>query len=193
MKYFLFNTLGDTSNDGYCFTSDTPEGGVDSWDLIAGYRIADEYPNGIEKTVLRLEEEYPGLVLASYIGNADRMLAFRNDAAKVIIDINQNETEIIPFTLLDYKGKVRSEDYVFINPVGAVDCLNWKKSICTRDNEGNIEIYEKLVFARESLEHTPHLFRIRFNSSLYLFSELLANTLLSKGHTNLIFNDIEVT
>ncbi|ABC30997.1 hypothetical protein HCH_04290 [Hahella chejuensis KCTC 2396] len=192
MKYFLFNTLGDTSNDDYCFTSDTPEGGIDSWGLIAGYRIADEYPNGIEKTILRLEEEYPGLVLASYIGNADRMLAFRKDVAKVIVDTNQSETEVIPFTLLDHKGKIRSEDYVFINPVGAIDCVNWKESVCTRDNEGNIETYEKLVFSKEKLEQRPHLFRIKFDTSLYLFSEALANTLLSKGYTNLIFKDIEV-
>ncbi|MBU6954792.1 imm11 family protein [Hahella sp. HN01] len=192
MKYFLFHTLGDTSNEDYCFTSDTPEGGVDSWDLIAGYRIADEYPDGIEKTVLRLEEEYPGLVLASYIGNPDRMLVFRKDAAKIIIDTNQSETEVIPFTLLDHKGKTRSEDYVFINPVGTVDCVNWKESICTRDSEGNIETYEKLVFSKEKLDQRPNLFRIRFDTSLYLFSETLVNALLEKNHTNLVFKDIEV-
>ncbi|MDG9668054.1 hypothetical protein ONV78_09945 [Hahella sp. CR1] len=192
MKYFLFNTLGDTSNDDYCFTSDTPEGGIDSWDLIAGYRIADEYPDGIEEVTLKLEHQFPSLVLASYIGNPNQMLAFSKKAADLIISIAQSEIEVIPFILLTPKGKVYSNDYVFINPVEPFDCINWKESIYTKDDEGDIETHERLVFSKEKLKIAPHLIRIKFNTSCYLFSEVLENALLDAGHTNLIFKNIEV-
>ncbi|WP_431686073.1 imm11 family protein [Hahella sp. NBU794] len=191
MKHFLFKCLGEKSNDDYCFTTDTPEGGVDSYDLIAGFRLSDEYPDGIEDVVLRLEDKFPGLELASFIGNANRLLAFSVSAAQIITFINQAETETIPFTLLNSKGKVHSKDYVFINPVGSWDCINWKKSVCERNAKGDIKSYEKLVFSREKLVGAPHLFRVKHKTSLYLFSEALIKALLDAGHTNLVFEDIE--
>ncbi|WP_083769880.1 imm11 family protein [Hahella chejuensis] len=192
MKYYSFSCLGDKSNNDYCFTIDTPEGGIDSYDLIAGFRLSDEYPDGIEDVILRLEDKFPGLELASFIGNANDMLAFNKEAANIIISINQAETEIIPFTLFNPKGRVHSTDYVFVNPVGDWDCVNWKESSCEREDNGDIYSYEKLVFSKEKLQGAPHLFRVRFETNLYLFSEFLANALIEKGHTNLIFEDIEV-
>ncbi|WP_371824094.1 hypothetical protein [Hahella sp. HN01] len=112
MKYFLFNTLGDTSNGDYCFTIKGPHGGIDSYDLIAGFRLSDEYPDGIEEVTLSLDDKFHGLELASFIGNACRMLAFRATAAQIITSINQAETETVPFTLLNSKGKIHSKDYV---------------------------------------------------------------------------------
>ncbi|WP_431686072.1 imm11 family protein [Hahella sp. NBU794] len=192
MKYFLFNTLGDTSNDDYCFTSDTPEGGIDSWDLIAGYRIANEYPGGIEEVTLKLEDQFPGLVLASYIGNPNQMLAFSKKAADLIISIAQSEIEVIPFTLLTPKGKVYSNDYVFINPVGAIDCINWKETDCSRRKNGDVSSFDKLVLDKKKIDNPPHLFRLKYLTNAYIFSEVLTKSLLDKNHTNLIFSEIEM-
>ncbi|WP_431686071.1 imm11 family protein [Hahella sp. NBU794] len=191
MKYFIFNPLGDKSNESYCFTSKTPDGGVDSYDLIAGFRLSDEYPEGIKNVYWRLGDNFLGLELASYIGNTHRILAFNKSAANLITSTTQSEIEIIPFTLLDYKGKVHSKDYVFINPVGSIDCINWKETVCNRRNNGDVANYEKLVLNKEKSDDLPHIFRIKYLTAEYIFSETLVNTLLNSGHSNLVFREIE--
>ncbi|MDG9668055.1 hypothetical protein ONV78_09950 [Hahella sp. CR1] len=191
MKYYSFSSLGDKQNENYCFTIKTPDGGIDSYDLVAGFRLSDEYPDGIEEVTLSLDDKFHGLELASFIGNACRMLAFRATAAQIITSINQAETETVPFTLLNSKGKIHSKDYVFVNPVGCWDCISWKESHCERDKEGDIESYDRLAFSKGKLVGAPHLFRVKHKTSLYLFSETLVKALLDAGHTNLIFEDIE--
>ncbi|MDG9668046.1 hypothetical protein ONV78_09905 [Hahella sp. CR1] len=192
MKYFLFDFLGDKKEEKYCFTSKTPDGGIDSYDLIAGFRLSDEYPDGIEEVTLSLEDQFPGVELASFIGNTDKMLAFSKKAATLITSMSESEIEVVPFILYNQKGKVHSTDYVFLNPVGDRDCINWKESICTRDSEGDISTYDKVVFSKAKLNEAPHIFRVKNHTGYCLFSEELVKALLDAGHTNLVFKDIEV-
>ncbi|MDG9668051.1 hypothetical protein ONV78_09930 [Hahella sp. CR1] len=191
MKYFLFNTLGDTGNDDYCFTSKFPRGGVDAYDLVAGFRLSDEYPDGIEDVYWSLGDNFVGLELASYIGNPNSILAFNKSSAKLISSVVQSEIETIPFTLFNAKGKLYSNDYVFINPVGSVDCINWKETVCDRRDNGDISNFERLVLDKKKIDTLPDLLRIKFLTREYIFSETLVDTLLKAEHTNLIFSEIE--
>ncbi|AZZ93184.1 hypothetical protein EUZ85_21650 [Hahella sp. KA22] len=192
MKYYLFDFLGDTSNENYCFTSKTPDGGVDSYDLIAGFRLSDEYPDCIEDVYWRIGDNFVGLELASYIGNTHRILAFNKSAANLITSTAQSEIEIIPFTLLDCKGKIHSKDYVFINPVGSIDRINWRETVCNRRKNGDVSNYKKLVLDKKKSDNLPHIFRIQYLTAEYIFSETLVNALLNADHTNLVFSEIEI-
>ncbi|MDG9668057.1 hypothetical protein ONV78_09960 [Hahella sp. CR1] len=196
MKYFIFNSLGDTDNDSYCFTSKAPEGGIDYYDLIAGFRLSDEYPDRIEDVCWRFGDNFAGLELASYIGNPNSILAFSKSSADLITSTAQSgpksEIEVIPFTLFDHKGKIHSTNYVFLNPVGSIDCINWKKTVCDRRENGDISSYERLVIDKNKMCNPPHLFRIQYLTDEYIFSEVLVNALLNADHTNLVFSEIKI-
>ncbi|MBU6954791.1 hypothetical protein [Hahella sp. HN01] len=192
MKYFLFNCLGNRDKEEYCFTVTTPDGGVSTYDLTSGLRLSDEYPDGIEPVFLKLDDRFPGLELASYIGNASNLLSFHISAANLIHQLSECEIELVPFTLLNPKGNVHSEEYVFVNPVGAIDCVNWNETVCTRRKNGDIANYKKIVMDKSKAKDFPNLFRIQNKSSLCVFSETIVDALMKAHHNNLVFIELEV-
>ena len=127
MKYFHLDSVGDTSNENFCFTDNEPDP-IDSYDLITGIRVADEYPDGIGDVTLQLGEDAPGLELPSFVGNTDSMLIVNSEAAGVIQTHDVGDIEVIPFKLINHKGRVHSDDYVFLNPIGTIDCLDMDKT-----------------------------------------------------------------
>jgi hypothetical protein len=192
MRYFTLNHVGNVNNEDYCFVPTPPRGGeMTAYDLRLGQRIADEYPNGVGEMTLQLGADHPGLELTSYIGNTDSMLVVDRKTAAIIQSHNVGEIELIPFKLLNHKGRVHSKDYVFMNPIGCVDCLNHERSVITRDeDDGSFVRVERVVLAAAKLTDVPDLFRIKEALDCYVFSEKLVNDLRNKGCTNCDFEEL---
>jgi len=190
MKHSRLDTLGDLSKQEYCFTDNEPDP-IDSIDLITGDRVADEYPEGINDVTLQLGEDYPGLELPSFIGNTDSMLIVSREAVDVIQTHDVGEMEVIPFKLINHKGRVHSDDYVFLNPIGARDCLDMDKTECKRYDDGEIMKITKYVLSETKLEGAPHLFRVREKPGNYICSDFLIAALAEKGCTNFVYEELE--
>jgi hypothetical protein len=191
MKYFLIDCLGNYRNEDYCFTDKGPKGVMDGYDLLVGTRVADEYPDGLGETTLKLGEDYPGLELTSFIGNTSTMLIVKHETATFIQTFDVGEIEVIPFTLINHKGRVHSRDYVFVNPLGSVDCLDMNKTEKKLHDDGSIMKITKFVLAASKLAGVRHLFRLKEDLTQYVFSEALVTALRERGCTNFVFEELE--
>jgi hypothetical protein len=190
MRFYLLDTNGDLSKEDYCFSDNEPVP-IGSYDLISGARLADEYPAGLDKVTLKLGDDYPGLELPSLIGNTDNMLIVHRDLAAAIRSHEVGEVELLPFTLLNHKGRVHSTEYVFLNPVGTRDCLDMERSECKRHKSGKIMAMLKYVLSRKKLKDAPNLFRPQETPARYIFSGELVDALRKRKFTNLVFEELE--
>ena len=175
MKFFMLDCKGNYTNTDYCFTDNGPRGTIDDYDLRCGLRVADEYPDGIGETTLKLGDDYPGLELTSFIGNTHSLLIVEKKVADLI-----------------HKGRVHSRDYVFLNPIGSVDCLDLQRSTVLRHDDGTIMKIQKFVLSPAKVAGVRHMFRPDEDLNKYIFSETLVNALRANNCTNLVFEELEM-
>lgn len=192
-RYFMLNTVGEVKNEDYCFTDNAPKGVMDAYDLSVGTRVADEYPGGIGEVTLQLGEDYPGVQPTSFLGNTDSLLIVDRKAAAIIQAHEVGEVEVIPFKLLNHKGRVHSQDYVFLNLVGSVDCLDANRTQRVLHKDGSLMKITRFVLASAKLRGAPDLFRVKEDLVRYVFSEKLVNDLRKQGCTNFVFEELEVS
>lgn len=190
MRYLKLNGLGDVANRKICFTDHEPDP-IDSYDLIIGARVDEEYPDGWDEVTLRLSDDHPGLELTSYIGNTDSMLIVDRAAADCILAHEVGEVEVIPLKLLDHKGRMHSDAYVFLNPVGPYDCLDMERCDCKYHDDGELMKITRHVVSEFKAIGAPHLIRPVEAPHVYLFSEELVRALEEGGHTNFLFVELE--
>jgi hypothetical protein len=191
MKYFLLNPLGDKFNEDYCFTDKGPRGVMDAHDLQVGTRVADEYPSGLGETTLQLGEDDAGLELPSYIGNTHRLFIVDRPTAEIIQKHRVPEIEVLPFKLLNHKGRVHSEDYVFLNLLGSVDCVDLGRSTLDRRENGSLRKITKFVLSTTKLAAAPEVFRVKEDLNRYVFAETLVEDLRAHKCTNFVFDELE--
>jgi hypothetical protein len=192
MRFFKLRTLGQNDDMDLCFVSGEPEGEIDTCDLSEGLRLRDEYPDGLGETTHQLDDDHPGLLLPDFIGNTDRMLICSTSAKEVILAHDAGEVEVVPFTLLNHRGRVHSRDYVFVNPVGAVDCLNLPTCDIFRHDDGSIGSVDRFVVDVKKVESARDLFRPQESRGTYIFSEKLVSAIQEKKLTNFVFQELEV-
>lgn len=192
MRFFRLDPLGDTEHQEYCFTDNEPDP-IDSYDLEIGVRVADEYPAGFDEVTLQLGAGHPGLELPSFIGNTDHMLIVSREAAGIIRSHDVGEVEEIPFKLVDHGGRVHSEDYVFLNPIGTHDCLDMDRTVCKRHDDGAIMKITRFVLSGAKLRRgsCPRLLRPREAPREYFFAEALVAALRNAGCTNFVFAELD--
>ena len=193
MRYFKIDPLGDEHQTEFCFADTGPKGGIDAYDLSTGGRIADQYPAGFGDVLLKLSEDSPGLELPSFIGNTNSLLIVSHQAASVILSREVGEIELIPFKLVNHKGRIHSIDYRFLNLIGSVDCLDVESSECIRFTDGTVMKYTRFVLSAAKVVSVPHLFRIRESPVDYVFSEDLVEALRSAHCTNFVVEELETT
>ena len=192
MKFYLLDTLADCGEGDYCFTDEEPEGiGFSTYQLSDGIPLAANYPKDPLEVSLQLGEDCLGLKLPSLIGNTSGLLIVHKEVAEVILKHQAGEIEVLPFTLYNHKKRVHSKDYVFVNPLGALDCLNYALTVMDRARSGKILEIEKFVLDKEKVNIFPDLFRPKDLPDNYIFSERLVETIKSREFTNFFFNEIE--
>jgi hypothetical protein len=99
------------------------------------------------------------------------------------------QIEFLPVTILNHKGRVASEDYFFLNPVGSVDCIDIEKSgVEWNDIDDTvISSFEQLVLKEDAVPPGVALFRPLHGTKTILVSRSLADRLETDGLTGLYF------
>jgi len=189
VKYFLLETVGDVKNENYCFTDNAPRP-IGAYALKTGGLVSARYPDGPGDVTWQLGEDYPGLQLTSFIGNTDSLLIVTREIASLVESMQPGTMEVVPFTLLNQKGRAYSKDYVLLNPIGTYDCVDLDKSECDRYSDGSLMNITKFVLAAKKLAGAPHLFRPVEAHQEYIFSEELVNTLRARNCTNFLFEEL---
>lgn len=189
MKYFQIEVLGE-ENDDYCFSNNSPSK-IGDYKLMVGKSLKKEYPSDPFEITLELDEDAPGLVCASFLGNTKSFLMMKQEAADVILKHNIKKIEVYSFTLLDHEKKIHSKEYVFVNPLGTFDCLNMELSDYDRATSGKILGFNEFVLDKNKMKIAPDLFRPQEDDSAYFFSEKLVNALAEEGFTNFEFEELQ--
>jgi hypothetical protein len=190
MIFFTISTLADSGSSGFCFLDTLPGGiGPASYLLSEGESLAEDYDDSAS---WKLSNAYPGLKKPSLIGNTCQILVFHREVADVVRAHNVGDLEIWPFTLLNHRGRVHSTDYVFVNPIGSIDCLNIEHTRFDRRDDGSVFNIDHIVLDKHKLTDAPDLFRICEDPTIYVISERLANAFAEKGFTNIVLQELEV-
>ena len=93
---------------------------------------------------------------------------------------------------MNYKNRIYSKDYYFINPIGGISGLDEKASGMTMSKKGG-KSFEDLIFDEDKIKNAPHLFRLSEERYRYVVSTDLILALRDAGVDNLIGSLIEIT
>jgi hypothetical protein len=191
MQYFSINTLADYGGGEYCFTDRTPVGIATRWYRLAtGVEFGKDYPEDTDEVKLQLGDDYRGLKLPSFLGNTSNMLPVMGSAADIVLAHKVGRTERLPFLLLDHKGRIYSRDYVFLNPLERIECLNLERSEVRRSKKGEIKDVNRPVLDAARLERAPDVFRLGEEPNLCFFSSVVVAKLKQAACTNFVFTEV---
>jgi hypothetical protein len=165
--------------------------GKRSYRLSDGVSFRADYPKNAAAVSLRLGDDYPGLKLASFIGNCGRLFIIDNRTSEIVLAQQVGNVEKFAFVLLDHKGRVYSRDYCFLNPLEHRQCMDEQRSDVLRTSKGTIMRVRKLVLTKSRLPPID-LFRLAEQPSIYLLSERLVQALRDNGCTNFVLNEVTV-
>jgi hypothetical protein len=184
--------LEDIENDpSYCY--------VDSA-LPCNAELAEGLPAkpslerlGIDTLALTMDEDEGGLKLADYISNTDLQLPLREACARAIIaEFNVGEHELLAAKLVNEKGRVHAEDYVVLNPLGQIDCLDQAASDMDEDEDDpSVQVMGRFTLSRDKVPAGRDLFRVK-GLDAYIFSERLVKFIQLEGFSNFVFEPVQV-
>lgn len=176
MDYFRIMTGGDLNNQDLCLVEGYPDGmGLKGARLALGAPAARYFP---DDATFKLKPENPGLKLSGLLGNLDNNLMLNSAGVDAVRELMKGEdVEFLHFILLDHKGRVHSDDYWIINPLGTRDCLHYGESNIKRNDEGDVLLIKKFVLDKQKLGGAPALFRIQEDPTEYVMSEELIKAL----------------
>lgn len=192
MKFFELETLGDLNDSELLFLDQEPEVmGLDGYCLAAGEPIGSAYPADVK---IQPSEERTGIQLCSLLGNNFNYLIVSGAMKELIAQhCAKAAIEYLPFTLMDHRGRVRSRDYFFVNPLGGIDAVDVDASDIKYHRSGAIVGIRKLVLDSRKLREAPGLFRLKQDLQLYVVSEPLARAFQERGFTNLMLRELTVS
>lgn len=159
------------------------------YNLSVGGALSEVYPADPYLVEMRLSDQYCGIQLPSIIGNTNDFVMVDDKVVEVLKQHNIGDVEFWPFTLINHKGRVHSKDYCFVNPIGALDCLNYEQSEIFKDSNDVTIGVDRIVLDNEKLENAPDMFRIKDTYS-FGFSEPLKEK-LEREFTNFVFESAE--
>ncbi len=189
MKYFQQYTLAHVDKE-FCFIDDSTKGIVD-YEIGVG-EFMDKYPSDPGKVSVKLAEDMPGLILPSFIGNTGRLLIVHKDVSEEVLKFNPGEIQVLPLTVLNHKNRIHSRDYVFLNPLHRIECVNIKLSkVLRHPRKAKILKIKKIVLDRNKLDEASDLFRPLESHSRYIYSERLVDAINARGFTNFEFRELE--
>ncbi len=161
--------------------------------LMEGTRAAPVMEqDGDDVLDLAMDEDGGGLELGDLVSNVDGILPVRKGPAAAMADkFDLGEHEQLPARLINEKGRVHSDDYVVLNPLGEHDCLNRDLSeMDGSDFDPTVEIMGKWCLRAGDIPALD-LFRVEGVEG-YIFSERLVEFIQSKGWSNFRFNPVVI-
>ena len=138
-----------------------------------------------------MSPEVRGAKLCDVLGNTRNMLIVSGAFKSVIEKHCQGvDIEYLPFTLYDHRKRIRSRDYVIVNPVGALDCLDETASKVKYGPEGGVTHVREYVLDQSKVKGAPQLFRVAQWPSQYIIGVELAREIYDRGFTNVLWTEL---
>ena len=185
MNYFFIDYLTRTNND-YCVLDEHADEVKEfAFCMSMGERALDNgYPDDLQ---MKMSPDQGGIMLTDFIENSLRCLIVSQRVKDVVDEHNSEGIEWLHLSIINHKGRVASNEYYFLNPIGSHDVLDYDASTIRRRDDGSIRKITKAVLDGSKLDNVPHIFRVKDLKSKYVISEALVTKLkaLSPEVTNM--------
>jgi hypothetical protein len=153
--------------------------------LQTGVPLADKLPKTV---VLEMDEEFKKNVrLTDSVNNQMALLVLSRRMVDFLESKKLKNLEIIPVKIRDHKGKIASEDYSIVNPLGLQDVLDLKRSKMVRLDKHTISIVRRFVTKPTKLPAGVGIFRDKHFPQPALVDPELASEISAKGFKGFIF------
>lgn len=191
-NFYLLKTLGNANDDSLVQIEDYVVGlEMYDWRVGSGERTATDWP--ADATIVLRKTS--GRTLTDMLGTIQNTL-FVSPRFRAVLERHCAgvEIEYLPFELRDSRRRLISKDYVIVNPIGTVDCLNYETSKLLWDKKkpNKVLMVRKPVLSAAKVEHVPPLFRIREAPTELVVSYDIAKDLKEANLSNLAWQKLEV-
>ncbi|WP_240358013.1 imm11 family protein [Myxococcus vastator] len=136
--------------------------------------------------------ERAGDMLTDFIANPDTALYVSQSVQKVLADrgLTDSVVELLPFVLLDKRGRRVREQYAIANPLLKVPCLDFERSKYRRTASDPNEIAEiKVLYIREeAIPSDAQLFRLAELPEMVVLRSDLLEAFQQEGLTGIAVN-----
>jgi len=164
--------------------------------LSWGKKLGPLYPGDLDDARIFMVPEY-GMGLGGLVSNTCGHLIVSTPVKDVISEWfeDQQMLEILRVAICDHKQRLADDGYWYINPIGSLDCLDQKKSLIERDEEGEVISVEKKVLSLHGIDQKKPLFRIKESRDSYIIRHdlLMAIKALNLPIPNIYVEELEVT
>lgn len=190
MRYFMFDSMGDTNDPSLCMLHEPPEGlGRYSYRLTMGKRIGADWP---ETARMIMDPDISGMKLCSQVGTSTAFLVWHRDMMAVAREICENEIEFLPLAIYNQRGKLVSTDYGAVNVIGGVDCLDEQASQMRKTAKGTVVSMKSPTIDAKRLDPDLHLFRLSVKPDEVVMSETLGRAFFKHKFTNVMSDELKV-
>lgn len=195
MATYFLSTLGDLRDPALCVLDNIPPGLGAAYSRIArGRSMGDDFPAQAE---ISMTEGREGIRLASLVGHTQNFIVASRALQTIIREAYgatpfRDRIEFLPVSIIDHRGRVRSDEYALVNPLGTFDVLDHERSE-VKYYEGYVIGVDKYVLDAEKVAAAPPLFRLQEKPSRYLVQESLAQAIDQATLTNVILEQVEQT
>jgi hypothetical protein len=194
-KFYLIDTLGDTNDDDIVCIEDYVRGlEMDDWRTGFGHASSDAWP--VDAAIYLRKTS--GSKLTDLLGTITNTLyaspRFRQVIEKHCAGV---EIEYLPFSLYDHRKRLLSKEYVIVNPIGTLDCLDTEASdVLWDDDDPNKALaVSGIVLSAKKLskiERVPALFRLKEDRATYIMNYDLATDIYGGDYKNIFWEKLEV-
>jgi len=189
--FYLLEELGDANNQKLCFLDNFVDSiAAESWRVHMGEPLAPVYP---PSACIFLTGEESGIKLSSFVGNAKSMFLVSSGLRDLIAEYVTKNIEYLPVTICDHRKRPLGRDYFIVNPLGAIDCLDLKKSrvMYSKKDPAKIVQVRDYVLDRKKVKDAPQLFRLEHSRATYVIGPALARAIQArKDITNVKWDEL---
>jgi hypothetical protein len=156
----------------YGLIRDDPKGATKTYLVDEGKSFAGHMPKDAK---VQLDKRHKGTKLCDFISNVASWLIV-SERVRAILAAEPNPSEVYPLKVLDLKGRPIKAPYFFVHPVGAVDCVDLKKSEYRRSamEPSRIASVQRVVLHQRKIPPDRTIFRLKeFPVTLIIRSDLL--------------------
>ncbi|MDH5729702.1 MAG: hypothetical protein OEZ58_11980 [Gammaproteobacteria bacterium] len=191
MNYYQLDEY-DRQDDDFCFLTSVPDQiPLLSAYITGGQPAAADYPSDVQA---RMSDDRGGIVLSDIIANKNLSLIVHQTLKSVIETHCAQTCEYLPLSIINHKGRLASNEYYYINPLGTHDCLDLNKSDIEWSDDGEVIHVNHFVLDKHKMNDVPPLFRIDQDRRAYFINQKLVDGIRAAKPdvTNLNLEKIEV-
>lgn len=193
-RFYLLETLGEANEiDRPILETFVNEVEPETWRFHEGESVARFWPADARIFMTGKER---GLELCELVGTT-RNAIIAGPKLKALIQKHcpPDTLEILPLSIYDHRKRLLSDEYSFVNPLGAVDCVDLERSSVLWNDGPGSEVLEIRTFVidRRRGRQAPQLFRPEHARSDYILRYELAVDIAAANLSNVVWTKLEVS